>query len=170
MSVVGSLPCISAQQPFVRCKIERSIALTAKFMSEQKEILAPLDFCLLLLRIFAAFLMIHHGLEKLQDPEGFTSFIVDQYFPFLPFKHVLWTYLASYTQIVGSVAIVLGIAARPALIGLSFTMSLLWRFMAWTLAFRDSLSLLSKHTIMNTKPPRCIWSSLSFSPLQALVL
>ena len=91
-------------------------------MSEQKVILAPFDFCLLLLRIFAAFLMIHHGLEKLQNPEGFTSFIVDQYFPFLPFKHVLWTYLAAYTQIVGSVAIVLGIAARPALIGLSFTM------------------------------------------------
>ena len=35
---------------------------------------------------------------------------------------MLWTYLAAYTQIVGSIAIVLGIAARPALIGLSFTM------------------------------------------------
>ena len=66
--------------------------------------------------------MIHHGLEKLQDPAGFTSFIVDQYFSFLPFDHILWTYLAAYTQIIGSVVIVLGIATRPAVIGLLSTM------------------------------------------------
>ena len=66
--------------------------------------------------------MIHHGFEKLQDPAGFTSFIVDQYFSFLPFDHILWTYLAAYTQIIGSVVIVLGIATRPAVIGLLSTM------------------------------------------------
>ena len=66
--------------------------------------------------------MIHHGLEKLQDPSGFTTFIVDQYFPFLPFDHILWTYLAAYTQIIGSVFLVLGIATRPAVIGLLSTM------------------------------------------------
>ena len=66
--------------------------------------------------------MIHHGLEKLQDPAGFTSFIVDQSFPFLPFDHILWTYLAAYTQIIGSVFLVLGIATRPAVIGLLSTM------------------------------------------------
>ena len=66
--------------------------------------------------------MIHHGLEKLQDPSGFTSFIVDQYFSFLPFDHVLWTYLAAYTQIIGSVVIILGVATRPAVIGLLSTM------------------------------------------------
>lgn len=66
--------------------------------------------------------MIHHGFEKLADPSGFTQFIIDQYFPFLPFDHILWTYLAAYTQVIGSIAILLGVASRPALIGLASTM------------------------------------------------
>ena len=91
-------------------------------MSEKTTNSFSSDLCLLILRVSAGFLMIHHGFEKLQDPVGFTSFIVDQYFSFLPFDHILWTYLAAYTQIIGSVAIVLGIATRPAVIGLLSTM------------------------------------------------
>jgi uncharacterized membrane protein YphA (DoxX/SURF4 family) len=91
-------------------------------MSEKTSNQFSSDFCLLILRVSAGFLMIHHGFEKLQDPAGFTSFIVDQYFSFLPFDHILWTYLAAYTQIIGSVVIVLGIATRPAVIGLLSTM------------------------------------------------
>ena len=91
-------------------------------MSEKSSNQFSSDLCLLILRLSAGFLMIHHGLEKLQDPEGFTAFIIDQYFSFLPFDHVLWTYLAAYTQIIGSVVIVLGIATRPAVIGLFSTM------------------------------------------------
>ena len=81
-----------------------------------------LDSCLLGLRCVASVLMIHHGLEKLADPSGFTQFIVDQYFSFLPFDHILWTYLAGYTQVIGSIALLLGVASRPALIGLASTM------------------------------------------------
>ena len=81
-----------------------------------------LDSCLLVLRVSTGFLMIHHGLEKLADIDGFTTFIVDQYFAFLPFDHSLWTILAAYTQIIGSILIVLGILVRPALVGLAFTM------------------------------------------------
>ena len=81
-----------------------------------------LDSCLLVLRVSTGFLMIHHGFEKLADVDGFTTFIVDQYFPFLPFNHTLWTILAAYTQIVGSILMVLGVLTRPALIGLAFTM------------------------------------------------
>ena len=66
--------------------------------------------------------MIHHGFEKLQDPAGFTSFIVDQYFSFLPFDHILWTYLAAYTQIIGSFFIAIGTFTRLSLLGLSSTM------------------------------------------------
>ena len=91
-------------------------------MSEETSTSLSSDLCLLILRVSAGVLMIHHGLEKLQDPAGFTSFIVDQYFPFLPFDHILWTYLAAYTQIIGSVFLVLGIATRPAVIGLLSTM------------------------------------------------
>ena len=81
-----------------------------------------LDSCLLVLRVSTGFLMFHHGLEKLADIDGFTTFIVDQYFPFLPFDHSLWTILAAYTQIIGSILIVLGVLTRPALTGLAFTM------------------------------------------------
>ena len=91
-------------------------------MSEETSTSLFSDLCLLILRVSAGVLMIHHGLEKLQDPAGFTSFIVDQYFSFLPFDHILWTYLAAYTQIIGSVFLVLGIATRPAVIGLLSTM------------------------------------------------
>ena len=58
-------------------------------MSEETSNQFSSDLCLLILRVSAGFLMIHHGFEKLQDPVGFTSFIVDQYFSFLPFDHVL---------------------------------------------------------------------------------
>ena len=91
-------------------------------MSEQKSNQLTTDLCLLVLRVAAGVLMIHHGLEKLQDPSGFTTFIVDQYFPFLPFDHSLWTILAAYTQIVGSIFIIIGVLTRPALTGLAFTM------------------------------------------------
>ena len=39
-----------------------------------------------------------------------------------PFDHIFWTYLAAYTQIFGSIAIILGIVTRPAAIGLFSTM------------------------------------------------
>ena len=66
--------------------------------------------------------MFHHGLEKLSDIDGFTSFIIDNYFNFLPFEHAYWTYLAAYTQIIGSVCLILGIFTRLSLTGLCSTM------------------------------------------------
>ena len=39
--------------------------------------------------------MIHHGLEKLQDPQGFAEFVVGKYFPFLPGDPVIWTFGAA---------------------------------------------------------------------------
>ena len=91
-------------------------------MSEETSNQFSSDLCLLILRVSAGVLIIHHGFEKLQDPAGFTSFIIDQYFSFLPFDHVLWTYLAAYTQIIGSIVLIFGIATRPAVIGLLSTM------------------------------------------------
>ena len=77
---------------------------------------------LLLLRIFASALMIHHGIEKLSDVQGFTTYIVDQYFGFLPFNHALWTAGAAYTQIIGSIFLLAGIATRASALGLASTM------------------------------------------------
>ena len=66
--------------------------------------------------------MIHHGLEKLSDPQGFTTFIIDKYFDYLPLNHLYWTYLAAYTQLIASGLVIFGFFFRPALISLSITM------------------------------------------------
>ena len=81
------------------------------------------SFSLLALRLVASALMVHHGLEKLSGVEGFTTFVVDEYFPFLPFDHTLWTLAAAYTQIIGSALLLTGLATRAASIGLASTMA-----------------------------------------------
>ena len=81
------------------------------------------SFSLLALRLVASALMVHHGLEKLSGAEGFTTFVVDEYFPFLPFDHTLWTLAAAYTQIIGSALLLTGLATRAASIGLASTMA-----------------------------------------------
>ena len=53
--------------------------------------------------------MIHHGLEKLQDPQGFAEFVVGKYFPFLPGDPVIWTFGAAITQLVCPAGLALGI-------------------------------------------------------------
>ena len=73
-------------------------------------------------RLLVSLLMLHHGLEKLADIDGFTTYIVDKYFSYLPFTHSYWTYLAAYTQIIGSFFIAIGTFTRLSLLGLSSTM------------------------------------------------
>ena len=80
------------------------------------------DIVLLISRLLVSLLMLHHGVEKLADIDGFTSFIVDKYFSYLPFKHSYWTYLAAYTQIIGSFLLAIGIFTRFSLVGLCSTM------------------------------------------------
>ena len=84
----------------------------------------------LLARLLVALLMLHHGLEKLADIDGFTTFIIDKYFSYLPFIHSYWTYLAAYTQIIGSIFLAIGAFTRLSLLGLSSTMlfALLFHF------------------------------------------
>jgi len=84
----------------------------------------------LVARLFVSLLMLHHGLEKLADIEGFTTFIIDKYFSYLPFTHSYWTCLAAYTQIIGSFFLAIGAFTRLSLLGLSSTMlfALLFHF------------------------------------------
>ena len=81
-----------------------------------------INISLLALRLFASILMVHHGLEKLSDVEGFTTFVVDEYFPYLPFDHSLWTIAAAYTQMFGSALLLIGLATRVSAISLASTM------------------------------------------------
>jgi len=69
---------------------------------------------MLLLRLVTASLMVHHGLDKLQHVEGFSTNVIAAYFPFLPGPPVFWTYLSAGFELVGSSCLVLGILVRPA--------------------------------------------------------
>ena len=80
------------------------------------------ELSVFILRIGFSLFMIHHGLEKLQDPQGFTEFIVAIYFSFLPGDPIIWTFAAGITQILCPIALAIGIFARIAAFGLLNTM------------------------------------------------
>ena len=81
------------------------------------------ELSIFILRVGFSALMIHHGLEKLQDPQGFADFVVGKYFPFLPGDPVIWTYGAAITQLVCPLGLALGIFARLSSLGLFSTMA-----------------------------------------------
>ena len=81
------------------------------------------ELSIFILRIGFSVLMIHHGLEKLQDPEGFAEFVVGKYFPFLPGDPVIWTYGAAITQLICPLGLASGIFARLCSLGLFSTMA-----------------------------------------------
>ena len=81
------------------------------------------ELSIFVLRIGFCVLMIHHGLEKLQDPQGFAEFVVGKYFPFLPGDPVVWTFGAAITQLVCPLGLAVGVFARLSALGLFSTMA-----------------------------------------------
>lgn len=71
------------------------------------------------LRLIAGVVMIHNGLDKLADIEGFAAAYVEVIG--LPFP-ILFAYLAAYTELIGAPLLALGLLTRPAAIGLFSTM------------------------------------------------
>ena len=90
--------------------------------SSDAEINIPAELAILVLRLGFSVFMIHHGLEKFQDPQGFSEFVVGKYFGFLPGDPVVWTFAAAATQIICPIALVIGVFARIAALGLMSTM------------------------------------------------
>jgi len=80
------------------------------------------ELSILVLRVSFSLLMVHHGLEKLNDPGGFAEFVVGKYFSFLPGDPVIWTYMAAVTQIVCPIGLATGVLARLSSLGLLSTM------------------------------------------------
>ncbi len=80
------------------------------------------EFGILVLRLGVSILMVHNGLEKLQNPEGFSEFVIGQYLDFLPGDPLLWTYTAAVTEIICPIGIALGFATRLCALGLLSTM------------------------------------------------
>eukprot|EP00746_Dinoflagellata_sp_MGD_P053587 gnl/MRDRNA2_/MRDRNA2_235547_c0_seq1.p1 gnl/MRDRNA2_/MRDRNA2_235547_c0~~gnl/MRDRNA2_/MRDRNA2_235547_c0_seq1.p1 ORF type:complete len:161 (+),score=20.47 gnl/MRDRNA2_/MRDRNA2_235547_c0_seq1:52-534(+) len=72
----------------------------------------------LVLRLIAASVLVHHGLDKLNNVDAFTSGVLEPYFAWLSFNnHVplkVWTYVAAYTEIVAPLFLAIGFMARPA--------------------------------------------------------
>ena len=74
------------------------------------------------LRVGFSLFMVHHGLEKLQDPQGFAEFVVGKYFGFLPGDPIIWTFAAGITQVICPIGLALGVFTRLCALGLLNTM------------------------------------------------
>ncbi len=91
-------------------------------LSSAAEINIPAEVAIFVLRLGFSVFMVHHGLEKFQDPQGFAEFVVGKYFAFLPGDPVVWTFAAAATQIICPIALAFGVFARIAALGLMSTM------------------------------------------------
>lgn len=72
-----------------------------------------------LLRVVAGVCMIHNGLDKLSDIEGFSAAYVEVIG--LPFP-IFFSYVAAFTELLASPLLAIGLLARPASLGLLGTM------------------------------------------------
>ncbi len=74
---------------------------------------------LAIVRAVVGIMMIHNGLDKLADIEGFAAAYVE--FLGLPFPITL-SYIAAYTELIGAPLLIIGLFTRPAALGLFSTM------------------------------------------------
>jgi putative oxidoreductase len=74
---------------------------------------------LAVLRVIAGVVMIHNGLDKLGDIEGFAEAYVEVIG--LPFP-IFFSYVAGLTELLGAPLLALGLFTRPAALGLTSTM------------------------------------------------
>ena len=100
----------------------QKVEVVVQSPSGEGEVNILAELAIFLLRVGFSLMMIHHGLEKLDDPQGFSEFVVGKYFGFLPGDPVIWTYIAAITQLVCPVGLALGIFARLSALGLLSTM------------------------------------------------
>tara|TARA_B100000700_G_C15059320_1_gene864663 strand:- start:890 stop:1447 length:558 start_codon:yes stop_codon:yes gene_type:complete len=78
------------------------------------------DFAILVLRVFTGALLIHHGFEKLNDINNFAdAFVRPLHLPF----PVTLSYLAAFSEIVGSWLIIIGLGTRLGAIAILGTMT-----------------------------------------------
>tara|TARA_B100000700_G_C14856435_1_gene766486 strand:+ start:194 stop:745 length:552 start_codon:yes stop_codon:yes gene_type:complete len=100
----------------------QKVEVVVQSPSSQGEVNILGELATFTLRVGFSLFMIHHGLEKLNDPEGFSQFVVGKYFAFLPGDPIIWTYAAGVTQIICPIGLATGILARVSALGLLGTM------------------------------------------------
>merc|ERR1719486_150781 len=74
------------------------------------------------LRLGTCALMVHHGLDKIQNVDGFSANVVAKFFGFLPGPPQFWTLSAAATQVVGAGLLGVGVFSRPVALSMSATM------------------------------------------------
>ena len=78
------------------------------------------DLAILLLRVFTGALLIHHGFEKLNDINNFAdAFVRPLHLPF----PVTLSYVAAFSEIVGSWSLIIGLGTRLGATAILGTMS-----------------------------------------------
>merc|ERR1712194_778443 len=80
------------------------------------------DLVTLGLRVGTCSLMVHHGLDKIQNVDGFSANVVAKFFGFLPGDPSFWTLSAAATQVAGSALLAVGILSRPVAFSMMMTM------------------------------------------------
>ncbi len=103
-------------------KAPQQVEVIVESPSSQGEVNITAELAIFLLRVVFSVMMLHHGLEKFQDPEGFSEFVVGKYFGFLPGNPIIWTFAAAATQIICPIALAIGVFARLSALGLLSTM------------------------------------------------
>ena len=104
-------------------KASQKVEVVVQSPMADSEVNILAELAIFLLRIGVSIMMIHHGLEKFQDPEGFAQFVVDKYLGFLPGDSIIWTYMAAATQIICPIGLAIGIFPRISALGLFSTMA-----------------------------------------------
>jgi len=74
------------------------------------------------MRLGTCALMVHHGLDKIQNVDGFSANVVAKFFGFLPGPPQFWTLSAAATQIAGAGLLSIGFLSRPVAASMSATM------------------------------------------------
>ena len=123
MSLAASTSITQPFAPRARANTcRRSVAMRAS-ESEQS---IPVSLGALGLRLAQGALMVHNGLDKLADPDGFAEFVVSQHLDFLPdaLTPEQWTIGAAGVEIVAPVLLAIGVLPRLSALSLLGTMSM----------------------------------------------
>lgn len=93
------------------------------FDSDFDDFIAPLvSVGITAMRLGTCALMVHHGLDKIQNVDGFSANVVAKFFGFLPGDPHFWTLSAAATQVAGAGLLGLGLFSRPVALSMLGTM------------------------------------------------
>jgi uncharacterized membrane protein YphA (DoxX/SURF4 family) len=106
-------------------KPRAAVTMTASLEEDsgvQRFLNGATDVGILVMRLGLCALMVHHGLDKIQNVEGFSANVVAKFFGFLPGPPQFWTLSAAATQVVGAGLLAAGVFSRPVSLSMMATM------------------------------------------------